>query len=251
MGIHDGHRQRLKNRFLKEGLENFQEHEILELILFYCIPQGDTNPLAHDLINRFGSLRGVLNATPMALLEMKGVGEHSMLLLKLMIAVSEKIAYKGESSPQLTSSKLAAEYIVPKLENSHEEEFHIYCLDMSYRPIYHELMYKGSMDALPVHTSRIIRTVLRQDTARLIIAHTHPNGEPSPSQNDIALTEHLIKQLNVVGIRLSDHIIVSPGAYFSFAAGGMVSMADNNATTVAAQYIRVSNSDKKAKNSSN
>ncbi len=214
--MHDGHRMRLKTRFQKTGLEGFAEHEILELILFYAIPRQDTNPLAHALIDHFGSLYAVLSADINDLTEVKGIGENAASLIRLFKDVSKHYYSKAYRPRSVETSEKAAKYILSLLYGKRNENFYLICLDANYHILYEELMCEGSIDTIPVFPRKIAACALRHNAASIIIAHNHPAGDPKPSKADIQATLDIVQAIKPLGIQLSDHIIVAGDEYYSF-----------------------------------
>ena len=219
--MHEGHRERLKNRFLKEGLDSFDNHQILELLLFYVIPRKDTNPLAHELIKKYGSLSGTFEADPEDLLTTPGLTQNAVVLLSLMPSLSR--AYfkdKWGEKPLLNSSSRAGDYCVPLFAGRSYEVFYVICLDSQNRVNYASLVHEGTINEAPVYPRLIVETALRHQSNAVILAHNHPGGSLSPSTPDIEVTRKITTALNAIAIRVIDHIIVAGDKYASFAEKG-------------------------------
>lgn len=223
MNIHDGHRDRLRKQFLESGLEGFSDINALELLLFYAKPRVDVNPLAHDLLNRFKTLSGVMNASVEELMEVNGVGENSAVMLKLVQEFVRKAAASDlRNSKQITSPSLAAEYLIPRFMFAENELAVLLCLDANKRVIRCEEISRGVVNSVELSTRLIAETALRTKASSVIISHNHPDGAVTPSTDDINTTKTLTKSLNLLGIQLVDHIIVSGDNYSSLCELGYV-----------------------------
>lgn len=208
-GIHDGHRQRLKDRFLSEGLASFEDHNILELLLFFSIPRRDTNEIAHELLNRFGSLSAVFDASPEALQTVEGIGESSAVLLHMIPQLST--AYRMD---KLTDKKNAmtteefGEYFCEYFTRKNVECLVLVTLDNYGRIIGFDEIYTGNVRNVPVDVSRILSICTRKGAAAAIIAHNHPGGRLQPSDADLDATKRLGNLLDSVGVKLKEHFLV-------------------------------------------
>ena len=170
MGIHDGHRKRLTARFLTEGLEGFEPHQVLELLLFYSIPRQDTNELAHRLIERFGSLSAVFDAPYEQLLEVEGVGEKTASLLKLMPDMARVYYAARQDGAYIRSNKDAQELLLPRLMGRREELVYVLLLDAKGKCLAVELVHEGSVNASEVNLRKIAALAIRANAAGLILA---------------------------------------------------------------------------------
>ena len=221
--MHEGHRQRLKGRFLNEGLDNFEDHQILELLLFFCIPRKDTNEIAHDLLERYGSLSAVFEADAKDLMSVQGIGNNASLLLSLIPSISR--AYfkdKWGNKPKLDSSYKAGEYVISLLSGRLYEVFYVICLDAQNRVNYAALVHEGTIDQAPIYPRLIVETALRHQSNSVILAHNHPGGTLRPSEADISATKVIKDSLEPISISVHDHIIVAGDKYFSFADSGLL-----------------------------
>lgn len=214
--LHEGHRQRLKNRFLAEGLDSFEEHEILELLLFFSIPRMDTNELAHALINRFGSLAEVLDAPYEELLKIKGVSDNTALLLKLEPNLA-RVYLDGRRNPveALDNSRKLGEYFVNKFIGRTNEVVFLLCLDSSLNVINCDMIAEGTVSSSMLSGRRIMEQVVRHNAYRVVLAHNHPRGLALPSNEDIIVTRDFRHALKRLEIELIDHIIVAGKEYIS------------------------------------
>ncbi len=208
--VHDGHRSRLKERYREQGLDTFSDLNALELLLFYAIPRGDVNPLAHRLLDRFQTLSGVMDASVRELCQVDGVGDNTALLLKLVPEMSRRyrISRNGEH-PVLDTARRAGEFIVPFFHGQREERLYLITLDPALRVIAVDLMAEGIPNEVTVHTRKFLEICLNRKASRAMLAHNHPSGNPLPSSEDEAITRELRLSLRMVGVELVDHLIVA------------------------------------------
>lgn len=221
MGLHDGHRKRLIQRFLEEGLDGFEPHNILELLLFYAIPRKDTNELAHRLIDAFGSLNGVFDAPYEALMQVEGVGENTAALLKLMPQLT-RVYFTGiREETVLDSADKAAAYFVPYFIGQTEEVVRMVCVDAKSRITAHQIIHRGSVNVAEANIRKIANIALHNNAVGVILAHNHPGGIALPSPEDIVTTRNIKSALQPMGIVLMDHIIVAGEDSVSMALSGV------------------------------
>ena len=219
--MHEGHRNRLKKRFLIEGLDNFEQVNALELLLFYCVPRRDTNELAHMLLERFGSINQVFDAPYEELVKVQGVSDNVATFLKLMPDVARYYAKSKEHSAlYIQSSRSAAEIILPYYIGQHDEVVYVMCLDMSDRLICVKRVSEGSVTNVGVNIRKITEIAILCKAAKIILFHNHPGGLALPSGDDIAVTDKIKQGLALLKIILKDHIIVSDGDYVSLKDSG-------------------------------
>ena len=221
--VHAGHRKRLKERFLRDGLSSFTERETLEMLLMYAIPQKDVSPLAGSLLERFGSLAGVLDAEGRALTECEGVGEHAALLLQLMPQLFGRYEQSrlGER-PALTDPASTVRYAKTLFAGAQEERVFLICLDLSGRVLRAALLRWGTLDEVALYPREVVEQALQAHAHAVILAHNHPGGTPYPSSADVETTHRVVDALGIVGIRALDHVIISGGAAYSMASGGLI-----------------------------
>ena len=216
MSIHAGHRQRLKERFLKEGLDNFEEHQVLELLLFYGIPQRDTNEIAHELIRKFGSLSKVLEATPEELSEIKYVGDNVTTLFRLITDVARyyqvNCAIREMILPTIDA---CGRYLVPFFHGRQNETVFLLCLDAKCKVLSCEKVGEGSVNSAGIPVRKIVEMALKANATSVILAHNHPSGLAIPSGEDIQTTRRVALALDAVEIGLVDHIIVADSDWVS------------------------------------
>ena len=220
---HGGHRQRMRERYLKQGLDGFAQHEVLELLLFYAIPQRNVNPLAHALIDRFGSLYGVLHAEPEQLAQVEGVGEYTATLISLFSRVPRQAArYRANGREKLSTRQAAINYCVALLEGEKREMFYAICLNGQMETISDVLIAKGSLSDVPAYPRIVLDAVLTHNAHGVLLCHNHPSGSIAPSAQDLAATQTLSGLLREIEVVLIDHIIVSDRDAVSMVRNGYI-----------------------------
>ena len=221
MGLHDGHRQRCKQRFLRTGAEGFDDHQLLELLLFYAIPRCDTNETAHRLLKRFGSLQGVLYAAPEELSAVEGVGENAAVLLSLVPQIWQR-SLQGAPERILNSVDKCGEYFADLLSGSRREMLWQVCLDGKGKVLSSRCLAEGDVSMAAVSVRQVVEYALRAGAVAVVLAHNHPSGVALPSQEDCATTRLIRDALRTMNIQLVDHIIVADRDYVSMAASGLL-----------------------------
>jgi len=221
---HDGHRARLRRRFLEQGLDGFEDHQVLELLLTYAIPRSDTNGVAHRLMRRFGSLSAVLEADPRDLAMVDGMGEHAAVFLSLLPQATRRYQFDRvrRERPRLDAPDKGARYLMALLSGRSEEVFYVLCLDTQCRVIYPALISQGTVKEAHIHPRRVVQEVLAHKAAAVILAHNHPSGTPQPSPQDHQITRVLVQALAPLDIRVLDHIIIAGESSYSFAHEGVL-----------------------------
>jgi DNA repair protein RadC len=220
--LHTGHRGRLRERFLREGLDGFEDHQLLELLLFQAIPRHDTNPVAHSLMRRFGSLSAVLEADPKDLASVEGVGPNAAAFLSMVPQITRRYFHDRvrHSRKTLNTSEAAAEYLVPLMAGRPEEVFYLICLDSRLRVLYPALISEGTVKDALVHPRHVVEAAIRHKAASAMLAHNHPAGTVRPSSHDHALTKRLVQALGGINVQVVDHIIVAGERIYSFQREG-------------------------------
>ena len=219
--IHTGHRQRMKERFLSEGLDHFTDIQVLELILFYCIPQKDTNPIAHALLNHFGSLSQVLEASPAELQKVKGIGENTATFLHLITQVGRYyLVDRVQRLEILPTIEACGNYLVPRFFGRKVETVFLLCLDAKCKVLCCKEMGEGSVNSAGISIRRIVETALGANATSVVLAHNHPSGMALPSAEDIQTTRRVAAALNTVDILLADHIVVADDDFVSMVQSG-------------------------------
>ena len=223
MGIHEGHRDRLKQKFLFSGLDGFHDHEALELLLFYAIPRRDTNPIAHELLNRFGSLSGVLDAPMEELCQLNGVGENAALLLKLIPHISKRYSMsRSNFDGLLDSTEKTGDYLVPRFYAERDEVVYMICMDSKYKVLTTKLIFRGNVNSANISIRKIMETALTYNATKVILAHNHTSGIAVPSREDRETTLRIKDALAAVEVQLVDHIVVAEEDYVSMADSGFI-----------------------------
>lgn len=222
MSIHDGHRDRLRQRFLEEGLEHFNPHQVLELLLFYCIPRKDTNELACNLIKRFGSLSAVLEAPVSELKKVPGMGEAAATFLSLIPAVNRFYLTHHDNTPVFMNSVSDyGNYLSQCLQGRRNEMVYMMCLDAKCKLISCREVGEGCTNYASVPIRRIVETALAENAVMVVLAHNHPSGLAIPSDEDIHTTRRLAAALSTVDIVLVDHIVVADDDFVSMSQSGI------------------------------
>lgn len=227
--MHEGHRERLKNKYLKNGIDSFEDHEILELLLFYSIPRKNTNELAHALMNKYGSLKAVLEADPYDMLNETGVGKHTAVLLSLVLDVAKTYLKDTKNkNPVILSSKQAGQYCMDLFVGEYEEKVYIICLNKQYKVIHSELISEGTISQAVIFSDKAAKAALRHNAYFVVITHNHPGGSKRPSKSDIETTNRLNQTFQALGKQMIDHIIVGENGYYSFALDKEFDLSNEN-----------------------
>ncbi|MGI5936828.1 MAG: RadC family protein [Oscillospiraceae bacterium] len=213
----------MKKRFLQYGLDDFDDHNVLELLLFYALPRRDLNPLAHQLLERFGSLSGVLEASVYELKRVPGMGESAAVLLKLIPQVSRRyLMSKNSHCDILDSTTKAGQYLLPLFMYERDEVVYMVCLDAKRKVISCRELSRGVVNTAEVSIRKIVEFALANNATSVIISHNHTSGIALPSYEDEMTTLQIKAALEMVGIALADHIIVAGDDYVSFAESGLL-----------------------------
>lgn len=208
--MHKDHRKHTKDRFLSEGLDSFEPHNVLELLLFYSIPQKDTNETAHMLINRFGSLSAVFDAPYDDLLTVPGISEHSATLIKLIPAISRRYAMEKNSKvTKLSSIEDIGKYLVARYLGVTEETVLLLLLDNKFGLIDCVKVHEGSVNSSAITMRKLIETALFKHASMVVLAHNHPSGVALPSSDDLFTTQQVKRAFDLVEIGMLAHIIVA------------------------------------------
>lgn len=221
MGVHDGHRERLRASFAEHGLESFNELNALELLLCYAIPRRDTNEIAHRLLNAFGSLSGVFQASMQELTSVPGIGENAATLILMVPQIVKKAhVSKAKETKIIRNSTDAGNYLLPYFLDEPDEIVMMLCLDNKRAVICCREMGRGAVNSVEANIRRMVETALKVKTTTVIVAHNHPNGVALPSREDDNFTRTLYRSLGLLGITLEDHIIVANDEFISLADSG-------------------------------
>ena len=208
MGIHDGHRKRLRDRFRKEGLASFEDHNCLELLLFYSIPQKDTNPIAHKLLEHFGSLSNIFSATIEELCEVEGITENSAVLISMLPQLMKKVKVNDFSNAVVNSADVLCKYCKALFEGEVYEKIKVICLDNKLKVIGCDEIGSGTTGRLVFDLRKIVETAIKYKSDMIVIAHNHPKNNSLPSNADISATNMIKSTLQSLDMKLLDHIIV-------------------------------------------
>jgi len=224
IGLHLGHRQRLRERFLHEGLAGFADHQVLELILFYAIPRGDTNEIAHRLMRHFGRLSAVFDARVSDLQKVPGVGQQSAILIHTLPALMRRYHTDRivRDAPILNSAEAVSNYLRPLMSGRTREVFYVLCLDSRLRVKFPAQISEGTVKDAYVHPRVVVEAALAHHASAVVLAHNHPSGHLQPSQADHNLTEQLVRALAVIDINVLDHVIIADDESYSFAEMGVL-----------------------------
>jgi DNA repair protein RadC len=215
----------MRERFAKQGLDSFAQHEALELMLFYAIPQKNVNPLAHALIDRFGSLYGVLTASPKQLMQVEGVGEYTATFLSLFAAANRLAeATRAEKRVRLSNRRAAVNYCTRLLAGEKRELFYAVCLNGQLETIGDALIARGSLCDVPAYPRVVLDAVLTHNAHAVLLCHNHPGGTIAPSQADLDATATLARLLSEVEVTLVDHIIVCEAEALSMVRNGLIDL---------------------------
>ena len=220
--IHAGHRERLRDRFIQDkGFENFEDHQILELLLFYARANGDTNPLAHELLDQFGSLKGVLEARPEQLMQIKGIGKQQATLISMVVPLT-RVWHRCamEVSDRIGNSREAENYCLSILAGERTERFYVISLNAKCKVLGRRKISEGSLSEVSAYPRMVMETALNYNAHSVLLCHNHPGGTCAPSPEDISSTLQLQKLLNSVGILVLDHIIVAGDRTYSMIQHG-------------------------------
>ena len=216
MTMHDGHRQRMRERFKQGGLDGFAEHEVLELLLFYARARGNVNPLAHELLSRFGSLHGVLEASVEQLCAVEGVGEETATLLSLMVPLFRRYSLSVcETRQRILNRTDAVNYCVSLLSGLTRERFYLISLNADSQVLGARAIADGTLTEVSAYPRLVAQAALEHNAYGVILCHNHPGGSLTPSLDDVRTTLQLKRLLEGMDILLLDHIIVADGAGYS------------------------------------
>jgi len=217
------HRKRLRTRFMNGGADALPDYEMLELVLFRAIPRRDVKPLARALLEAFGDFNRVISATPDQLARTPGIGEAIIVELKIVQAASERLARSRViDRPVVSSWDALIDYCHTAMAHRETEQFRVLYLDRKNVLIADEAQAEGTVDHVPVYPREIVKRALEINASALILVHNHPSGDPSPSDEDIAMTRQIDEAAGIMGLTLHDHIIVGKSREVSFRAGGLL-----------------------------
>ncbi len=235
--MHEGHRDRLKDRYIKEGLSGFEDHEALELLLFYAIPRRDTNELAHVLLDAFGNLKNLFEANVKDIMNVPGIGKNAAALIKLTAEIAAKYWFAPAAGKTNVSSIIKAkDYAQSLLYGKNTEHFYAAMTDASFNVKTSELISTGTTTEAGVPVRKVIEAVIRSGVDKLMVFHNHPGGKAKPSLSDIELTGKIVTAAASINVQLTDHIIVGEDGCFSFAEQQLIQNDHPREKARAAQY---------------
>lgn len=220
-----GHRQRLRERFIRSGFEGFADYEVVELLLTLAIPRSDLKQAAKALIGRFGNLRGILDAPVEELREIKGIGAVAPVALRIIrAAASLYLQQSAEGRESLADPERIATFWWMRIGALRDEVFEVAYLDAGYRLLRGgvERLEEGTIDRAAVYPRRVIESALKRGAAAIVLAHNHPNGRVQPSEQDKTLTRAIVLAAETVRLGIADHLIVSAEEVFSFRKAGLL-----------------------------
>ena len=222
-GTATGHRKRLRERFLKSGLSGFHDYEIIELLLSLGTPRKDCKQQAKEAVKKFKTFRGVMEASPEELQQIKGIGPHSAFGIKLVReAAREFLKEKIIDTPIYKSSKEVFDFLYHSMRDLKKEVFKVLYLNSQNQIIEVEDLFEGTVDSGVISPREVMEGAIKHNAVSLIFAHNHPSGNPEPSMNDKELTRDLVYAGSIMRIRVLDHIIIGNNVYFSFAGDGLI-----------------------------
>lgn len=213
--IHEGHRQRLKNRFLENGFDSFEPHNILEMLLFYSIPRRDTNEIAHALLERFGSIKNVLDADFDELIKVNGISENSATLIKMLPKIANVYVTEAVSQEKIfdTAEKIG-EYFLRRYIGETNEIVYAMLLNNGYEVLSVVKIHEGSVNSAQITPRKILDYIVKYNASMVVLAHNHPNGNPIPSMEDIETTGSLMSAFNLFEVKLLEHFVVAGNDFY-------------------------------------
>ncbi len=225
--IHSGHRDRVRIKFIESGLDGFEPHEALELLLYYCIPRKDTNPIAHKLLDSFGSLSAVLDA-PLDALKECGLSENAATLLKLVPQMSRLYLDDRHSNSKVVDLDDLGGRLLHKFVGRDYEAVVLMLLDVKYKEVFCGVISKGSVNSCDLYIRKIIENAMIYNASYAVLSHNHPSGLALPSMADLESTRTVSQALSLVGVKLLDHVVVADGDYVSMRQSGICTEAFKN-----------------------
>ncbi len=218
-----GHRQRLRDKFLKSGLDGFHDYEIIELLLTLGTPRTDCKTPARDALKTFGSLKAVLEANPSELQSIKGIGKNNVFGLKITQAVSRRyLEDRIIDADFVRSSDEVIDYLRHNLRDKNRETFIAIYLNGRNQVIKMEALFEGTLTTSAVYPREVVKRALDHDAAALVFAHNHPSGNPNPSEDDLSITKKLKDAAEAIDISIHDHLIIAGNDVYSFADHGLI-----------------------------
>lgn len=216
--IHAGHRERLRKKYLEGGLEILSDHEVLELMLFYCMPRKDTNALAHRILDEFGTIDALFEADPEVVSRSCGLSLNTSVLISLVLPLNKRYATaKWSKNDIIDSSTTACAFAKGLFIGETDEVMFMICLDAQNHVVFPVEIARGTIDKAPIYPRVIMDRVLKYNAVSVILAHNHPSGSLTPSLSDLKVTSFIEGILEKIDVKVADHIIVSGKGELSFA----------------------------------
>jgi len=218
-----GHRQRLREKFLKNGLDGFLDYEIIELLLTLGTPRKDCKQSAKDALKKFGSLKAVLEAEPAELKEIKGIGDNNVFGLKIAQSVSRRyLADRIIDQDFIRSADEVIDYLKHNLRDKSREVFLVIYLNGRNQILKMEELFQGTLTTSAVYPREVVKRALVNDAAALVFVHNHPSGNPNPSKDDLTITKKLKEAAQAIDVSVHDHLIIAGNDVYSFADHGLI-----------------------------
>ena len=219
----EGHRQRLREKFLNSGLDGFHDYEIIELLLTLGTPRSDCKQPAKDALKKWGSLKAVLEAPPKELKKIKGIGDHNVFGLKLTQDVARRyLADRIVDMDYIQSSEDVLDYLRHNLRDKSQELFMVIYLNGRNQILKMETLFEGTLNTSAVYPREVVKKALENDASALVLVHNHPSGNPSPSQDDLTITKKLKEAARTIDIYIHDHLIIAGNDVYSFSDHGLI-----------------------------
>lgn len=216
--LNAGHRKRMRHKYIKGGIEVFAEHEIIELLLFSTVPRKNTNKMAHQILNEFGSLHALFDATPQEILRRTEVSEQTAVLFSMIPQIFKRYSYsKNDKKLNFKNSKTMGEFIKLAFIGKVYECFYIMCLDNSLNVLSHEIIQEGTLDIVQLNLRDIAEVAITNKSSYVVLAHNHPSGSQTVSREDILATSDIKYVLEKFNIEVLDHFVIANDNYISFA----------------------------------
>lgn len=225
--MHTGHRKRMRRRYIKDGgFDNFEYHEIVEMLLYYAVKRADTNELAHKMLDEFGSFHALLDASVSEIMERCGVSENTAFIISMIPQAAKRYAESiREKKLCITTKRDVYELLASEMKDRENECFYLICLDSKYCAIKTAVYGKSSANSVDVSVNKLVKAAVESKAVFVIIAHNHPGNTLTPSSNDISATRSVKTALDTVNITLIDHIIMCGDKCYSFAQNKLCGLA--------------------------
>lgn len=223
MSIHSGHRERMRQQLKTSGMDSLSDVQVLEVLLYYAVPRGDTNPVAHALLNRFGTLDGVFSAPEAELLKIDGVGAAAAQLLRLVPQIARRcLLSRNAQITVLDTTSKCGRYLLPYFHGAQEELVYLLCLDAKCKALDCVCIHRGGVNVASIAARKVVKAALDTNATSVVLAHNHPSGLALPSPEDRQTTLVLQAALDAVGVVLADHIIVADDDFVSLRDDGIL-----------------------------